>query len=383
MFQFSDILGQNEVKSSLIKQANSGKLHHAHLFLGKMGYGSFQIAMAFVKYIYCTQKQEADSCDQCPNCSKINKLSHIDIHFTLPSFDKDHLSKELIPNYRQLIEDTDAMFDLKDWQDFNNSKNSKIRSVEFDKILYDMGLTSYEDGYKTQIIWMAEYMEKESNKILKILEEPNPKTLFILVAENSDRLLPTILSRCNIHKIPPLKSEEVSNHIRTYLPNLNSESVSRIVQFAEGNIIEAKRFAEDEDSSFPLEANLLDFLRGLINFHARKFDNINKAILQAEVIAAQSKPNQKKFLEFFQYFLRQVILIKFNQKGQLSDNLLKAGYHFAKSLDIDQIETWALLIDKYHYAIDGNANVKISFVSLAIESGKLQDREEYKILVSQ
>lgn len=88
MFQFSDIIGQEEVKSSLITQANSGKLHHAHLFLGKMGYGTFQLAMAFVKYIYCKDKQVVDSCDQCANCIKIKKLEHIDIHFTIPSFKK-------------------------------------------------------------------------------------------------------------------------------------------------------------------------------------------------------------------------------------------------------------------------------------------------------
>jgi len=382
MFQFDDIIGQDDVKKSLISQVHSGKLHHAHLFLGKMGFGTFQLSMAFIKYVYCQDKQDHDSCNICSNCLKINKLAHIDIHFTLPSFKKEALSKALMPEFRNLVNETQARFDLKDWHDHNNEKNAKIRSAECDVILHDMGLSSYEDGYKTQIIWMAESLEKESNKILKILEEPNPQTLFILIAESSEDLLPTILSRCNIHKILPLKSETVRNFLAQEGGSISDEMLTRAVHFSEGDILEAKRYLADEDSAFPLEVNLLNFLRGLIHFHERKFDNINKAILQAELLASQSRPNQKKFLDYFQYFLRQLVLIKITQTCQLNETLLKAAYHFANILDIDQIEVWSQLVDKYHYAIEGNANVKISFVSLAIESGKIQEREEFKILIS-
>jgi DNA polymerase-3 subunit delta' len=383
MFQFKEIIGQEDVKSSLITQGNSGKLHHAHLFLGKMGYGTFQLAMAFVKYIYCQDKQVNDSCGQCANCIKISKLNHIDIHCTVPSFDINNLSKSLLPNYREIIEEKQGLFDLKDWIDYNKEKNAKIRSAECDIILHDMGLSSYEDGYKTQIIWMAESLEKESNKILKILEEPNPQTLFILMAESSDRLLPTILSRCNIHKILPLKDNMVERYLIGIRHHKPSETLTRAIHFAEGDLIEAERYLADEESEFPLELSLINFLRGLINFHERKFDNVNKAIKQAEVLAGQSKSTQKKFLDYFQYFLRQVIMIKITQNSQLNETLLKAAHHFANTLDIDQIEAWSQLVDKYHYAIEGNANVKISFVSLAIESGKIQNRVEFEILVSQ
>jgi DNA polymerase-3 subunit delta' len=383
MFQFKDIIGQEEMKSSLITQVQSGKLHHAHLFLGKMGFGTFQLAMAFIKYIYCRDKRADDSCEECPNCLKTSKLNHIDIHFTVPSFDIKELSKSLLPNFRDIVEENQGLFDLKDWIDFNKEKNAKIRSAECDIILHDMGLSSYEDGYKTQIIWMAESLEKESNKILKILEEPNPQTLFILIAESSDRLLPTILSRCNIHKVLPLKYDQVTSYLRQVKDIQPSETLTRAVHFSDGDLIEAERYLADEDSEFPLEANLINYLRGMINFQERKFDNINKAIKQAELLAAQSKSNQKKFLDYFQYFLRQVVMIKYTQISQLNETLLKAAYHFANNLEIDQIEAWSQLVDKYHYAVDGNANVKISFVSLAIESGKIQNREEFEIFVRQ
>jgi DNA polymerase III subunit delta' len=382
MYQFSDIVGQDEVKSSLIAQVKSGKLHHAHLFIGKMGYGTLQLAMAFLKYVYCHQPTDIDSCDTCPNCTKVNKLEHIDIHFTLPSFDAKKLSNVIFSEFRAIMEQENGLFDLKDWHDFNKEKNSKIRAAECDIILNTMSLSSYEDGYKTQIIWMAESLEKESNKILKILEEPSPKTIFLLIAESSDMLLPTIISRCNIQKVLPLQNDVVKSYLKSKVEGKSNEELDRAVTFSGGDLIEATRYLDDEESDFPLEVNLLNFLRGLINFGERKFSNINKALIQADIIATQSMSTQRKFLDYFQYFLSQVILVKITGECQLNTGLKQAAVHFASALDIDQIESWSEIIDKNYHALEGNANVKISFVSLAIESGQIQTRNEYEVLVN-
>lgn len=382
MFQFSDIVGQDEVKSSLIKQIKSGKLHHAHLFVGKMGYGTLQLAMAFLKYIYCDQPTDNDSCDTCSNCNKINKVEHIDIHFTLPSFESKKLSNVIIPEFRKIMDQENAMFDLKDWLDFNNAKNAKIRSDECTQIINSMSLSSYEDGYKTQVIWMVESLEKESNKILKILEEPNPQSLFVLISESTDSLLPTIISRCNIHKVMPLKNEELRAHLLSQDEVELSEQFERAVIFSEGDIIEAKRYIADEESDFPLESNLLNFLRGFIKFGERKFTNINKSLMQAELIASQSKTTQRKFLDYFQFFIRQVLMLQITGKSMLNGDLAKAAGHFASSIDVDQIEYWSQIVDKYYRALEGNANVKISFVSLAIESGQIQSRNEFEVIVN-
>lgn len=382
MYQFSDIIGQDEVKSSLITQVKSGKLHHAHLFIGKMGFGTLQLAIAFIKYIYCHQPTDTDSCDTCPNCTKINKLEHIDLHFTLPSFDAKKLSNAIFSEFRKIMEQENGLFDLKDWHDFNKEKNSKIRAAECDVILNTMSMSAYEDGYKTQVIWMAESLEKESNKILKILEEPSPNSIFILIAESSEMLLPTIISRCNIHKILPLHDEDVKTYLTSKIQDKSVEEIDRAITYAEGDLIEAIRYVDDEESDFPMEMNLLNFLRGLINFGERKFSNINKALMQAEILAGQSKTTQRKFLDFFQYFLRQVIHSKITGNCTLNGGLLNAANHFASVLEIDQIEIWSEIIDNNYHALEGNANVKISFVSLAIESGQIQTRNEFEVLVN-
>ena len=306
MFLFSEILGQEEIKSSLIRQARSEKLHHAHIFLGKMGHGTFQLALSFLKYIYCENKSEIDSCSECSNCLKIDKFVHPDIHFTFPSFESKVLSDSLIGQFKQITWDTNAIFDLKDWLDFNQKKNSKIRADECDIMINNMSMSSYSNGYKTQVIWLADKLEKESNKILKILEEPNPNSLFILVAESSEDILPTILSRCNIHKVPSTSSNAVFEKLKGERISLEPELIEKSLIFSEGDIIEARRFLDDFDSSFSLEDNLKKFLKGLIYFEQRKFSNINNFIQFGEEIANQSQSIQLKFLEILNLFLATI-----------------------------------------------------------------------------
>jgi DNA polymerase-3 subunit delta' len=382
LFSFHEIIGHDHIKDSLIRQVRSGKLHHAHLFLGPMGNGSFQLAMAFLKYAYCKNRLEDDSCGECSNCQKFVKFSHPDIHFAFPSFDSKNLSDSLMSQFKQIATDTNAMFDLKDWLDFNQKKNTKIRASECDIIINNMSMSSYENGYKTQVIWMAERLEKESNKILKILEEPNPNCLFILTAESSEDLLPTILSRCNIHKIGAPDDNTLTKTLKQSMAGISDDVIQKSIIFSEGNIIEAKRYIADFDSSFSLEENLKKFLKGLIVFEQRKFSNISNFIQFSEDIAGQSQSIQLKFLEYLLYFLRQLTIYKYTNNCEVSESILKVIQYFAPILDIDQIEAWNHVIEKTMMAIEGNANVKLSFVSLGIESGKIHNKTEFEIYIN-
>lgn len=382
MFFFKDVLGQEDIKSSLIRQIRSEKLHHAHFFLGKMGHGTFQLAMAFLKYIYCEAKSELDSCGSCSNCLKIDKFIHPDIHFAFPSFESKVLSDSLIGQFKQLAWDTSGVFDLKDWLDFNQKKNTKIRADECDIIINNMSMSSYENGYKTQIIWMADKLEKESNKILKILEEPNPNSLFILIAESSEDILPTILSRCNIHKVHSTTMEVVAEKLKTDRPNATEDMRAKSLIFSDSDLIEARRYIDDFDSSFSLEENLKKFLKGLIVFEQRKFSNINNFIQFSEEIANQSQSVQLKFLEYMLYFLRQLMIYKYTGQSDVSESILKVIQYFEPILEIDQIGTWTKIVEKHMNSLEGNANVKLSFVSLGIESGKIQNRSEYESYIN-
>lgn len=379
MFSFQEISNQEDIKSSLIRQVSSGKLHHAHLFLGKMGYGSLPLALAFVRYVYCTQKTATDSCGQCSNCSKIDKFQHPDIHYTLPSFESKVLSDSLLESFKQITLDTNGIFDISDWLEAHQKKNAKIRTDEMDIIINNMTMSAYEDGYKTQIIWMAELMDKESNKILKILEEPNPNTIFILLSESGEDILPTIISRCNVHKISAGGSQDIASQLEKEYSQTQRDIIEKAVIFSEGNIIAARRYIEDFDSKFSLEENLRNFLKGLIKFEERKISNIRHFLQFSEDIAGQSKSVQLKFLEYMLYFLRQLVLYKHIGQVQVSESIQKVIEYYAPLLEIDQIACWMESVEKTMSAIEGNANVKLSFVSLAIEFGRIQNRNEFEV----
>lgn len=382
MFSFSDIQGHHDVKSALLQQIRGGKLHHAHLFLGKMGYGGFPIAMAFVRYLYCKNRTETDSCGQCSHCHKIEKLIHPDIHFAFPSFESKVLSSDLMERFRDIALGTNGLFDLKDWMLSNQKKNAKIRTGEFDVIIDHLSLASFEGGYKTQIVWMAENMDKESNKILKILEEPGPNTVFVLLAESSDRILPTVISRCNIHKINKLPTSILMDTLKKERPNCPEDSISKSLIFSDNDLIEARRYLDDMDNTFSLEDNLKKFLKGLILFDQRKFSNIKNIIEFSEEIADQHPTIQIKFLEYFLYFIRQLNLYKHLGKCEVSPSLEKAIEYFAPKLEIDQIQVWHDLIQEMTRSVERKANVKLSFVSLGIESGRLQNRDEFESILN-
>jgi len=372
---FGDIIGQNETKRELIIQGKSDKIHHAHLFIGQMGYGTFALSLAFVQYIMCTQKKEQDSCGECSNCEKIQKLSHPDIHFAFPSFKDKEFCDSLLPKFREMVLTTKAYFDKKDWLDFNGEKNYKIRSKDCDDIINKLQYSSFEGGYKIQFVWMAEELDKESNKLLKILEEPPVKTIFILIAETTEALLPTIISRCLLHKIPKLDLQIMKHQYEKELRE--NEQVEKTIIYAEGDLIACHRLLNDQTNDFSLEMHLLDFLRGLLNFNTRKYQNIQKLVDTCEKIAKTGREQQKQFLDYFSYFLRETIQYKYTQQCNISDSLGKAVMHYAGLMELDQLEYWMHQINKTYWAIEGNVNSKISFVSLALISGKIQERKEF------
>lgn len=375
--QFKDILGQEAIKAELIKQARGEKLHHAHLFIGKMGFGTFGLAMAFIQYFYCENKTETDSCNECPNCHKIKNFIHLDVHYTFPTFSEKENCKVLHPKFKEIIQEKGHLFDIKDWLDFNKAKNYKIRVEETTEILNTFSMYSYEGGYKTQVIWMAEELRRESNKILKLLEEPNPMSLFVLIAESSDHILPTILSRCNIHKIPRLQDAEIEGVIDSEFSQSSSKIKKSALNFSNGDILSARRYFEDVGAEDSIEHFTLQILRGIVKFNERHLAKIQEMLDACNELAGKSKEVQKKVLEHLLYVLNEIIQYKYKGEITASDELTGAIKYFASVMEIDQIEYSMAEISKTIYAIERNANSKISFVSLGIILGKFQTRAEF------
>ncbi len=203
--RFRDIVGHSELKSRLARQIDAGRVSHAQLFTGLNGYGTLAMAVAYVQYLFCPNRHDGDSCGACPSCRQIEELAHPDMHFVYPVNKREKRSNEVVTSdmfiskWRELWSEKRGVFSTEEWHerlDLGKTMKGLITTKESDEIIRKLSFKSYSSEYKAMIIWLPEAMNQEAaNKILKILEEPWEKTLFILVSEHPELLLPTITSR--------------------------------------------------------------------------------------------------------------------------------------------------------------------------------------------
>ena len=203
--RFADIIGQESLKRHLAESVNKGRISHAQLFSGAAGVGTLPLAIAYAQYLNCQNRHDGDSCGECPSCRQIAEAAHPDLHFVFPVNKQGKksgevvLSGEFMPLWREILADTAGYFTPQQWYDrldLGKTLKGLITAREADEIIRRLQFKSFESEYKIMIIWQPEAMNDEAaNKILKILEEPWEKTVFLLVSERPDLLLPTIISR--------------------------------------------------------------------------------------------------------------------------------------------------------------------------------------------
>jgi DNA polymerase-3 subunit delta' len=196
--RFKDIIGQEAIKQRLINSVNENRVSHAQLFLGPEGSGSLALAVAYAQYLSCEDKQTDDSCGVCSSCRKYQKLMHPDLHFSYPFFakHKDDTALTYIEQWRDAFT-ANPYLSLDIWRGYLEAENKQanINIAECHQIIKKLSFKPFESAYKILILWLPEYLDKEGNALLKVIEEPQPNTLFLLVAQNQDQILNTILSR--------------------------------------------------------------------------------------------------------------------------------------------------------------------------------------------
>ena len=248
--RFSDIIGQQELKRHLARSVDSGRISHAQLFTGLSGAGSLALAVAYAQYIHCTNRHDGDSCGECPSCRQIEALAHPDLHFVFPVNKQGKKSGEVILSsnfmelWREVFNQNKGYFSPQQWFDaLNLGKTLKgvITTKESEEIIRRLSFKSFESAYKTMIIWLPETMNDEAaNRILKILEEPWERTVFILVSERADLLLKTIISRTQEVSVPRLAAEDLIPLVEQSGES-NPEKVRNIARLAGGDILELRR----------------------------------------------------------------------------------------------------------------------------------------------
>ncbi len=268
--KFSQVIGQEELKAQLRESVNTGRISHAQLFSGVAGHGALPLALAYVQYINCTARTAEDSCGVCPSCRQIESLAHPDLHFALPvnrqgkKAGETPLTDDFMELWREEVKRSGGYLSPAEWAqalDLGKTLKGVITAKEADKIVEKLALKSYGEGYKTMIIWLPEQMnEQASNKILKILEEPWERTLFILITERGDKLLPTIISRTQEVILPRIDNEAVAQYCT--VQGVEEESAQKIARFACGDLLKAREIisgerSEEQSRAFELFCSLM------------------------------------------------------------------------------------------------------------------------------
>jgi len=388
--QFSDIIAQANAKLQLAELVQHNRLSHALLFLGKEGSGALSLAMAFAQYIVCDTvngraKKEpslfgeaglpahdsrltTDSCGACPSCSKAQKFVHPDIHFSYPVVPKKAgdkpLSTDYISEWREFVQQS-PYGNVFDWLQFIGAENKQgnITVHECNDIIHKLSLKSFESGYKILIMWMPEYLGNAGNKLLKLIEEPPPDTLFILVAENESQVLPTILSRCQLVKIPRLSTTDVATAL-TERANLNSDKAIQVASISEGNYREALQLIQHAEEDWQ------DLLREWLN--ATLKGGPVAQVKWIEEIGKLGREKQKQFLRYFNHLPEQSVRLKsMGPDSAQARNMPEKERDFAirlnKLADINQQQAIIEELDKAAYYIERNAHGKMLFHALTIK----------------
>ena len=373
--QFKDIIGHQSVKKRLINTVHEGRISHAQLFLGKEGSGNLALAIAYAQYISCENKQVDDSCNTCPSCIKFNNLAHPDLHFIFPvatntSIKKNPVSTNFLSHWRELFNES-PYFSLAMWQEKIETGNkqlliSKDESVEILKVL---GLKTYESEYKTVIIWFPEKFNIASaNKLLKAIEEPPPKTLFLLVAEDHEQIISTIVSRTQLVKVGRIEEEELKNAIVNEF-HTDEKTAQHIALQSDGNYLSAKRLINHSESEKLFHDLFVSWMRSAFK------GNVLGLIEWTDEISTSSfgREKQKQFLNYGLQLFRESLIQNYGapslerKSDEAAAFLTKfAPYvHGANCIDIITLFNDAI------YHIERNANPKILFLDVSLKLTKL------------
>ena len=390
---FKDIIGQRGVKQQLVEMVQHNRLSHALLFLGREGSGALSLAMAFAQYVSLlpnkNQSKETslfgevievklpatpDEADtwmvKQPSFSKAEHLVHPDIHFSYPVVTKKSgtppISTDYAVEWREFVNQL-PYGNIYDWLQFIDAENKQgnITAQECNDIIRKLNLKSFESGYKILLMWMPEYLGKEGNKLLKMIEEPPPDTLFILVAENEGEILSTVLSRCQLVKIPGLESEDIEQYLLSKKA-CTTEQAKQIANASDGNYREALSLIQHADEDFH------GLLREWLNTCLK-----NQTIMLVkliEEIGRLGREKQKQFLKHFTHLIEQAVRLEIaddNVKDRLLNAMSEGEQNFVsrlnKAITFEQKEAIAEELDKATYYIERNANAKILFHALTIK----------------
>jgi len=379
----SEVIGQEKLKQQLVQMVQHQRLSHAILFVGPEGSGALPLAVAFAQYIVSIPNNNESSGDlfgaqepttpkvyspeeiaELPAYRRASQLMHPDLHFSFPSITEKpgakNLSAHFIEAWREFVNGY-PYGNVFDWLQYINAENKQgnISADECNEIIKKLSFKSFESAYKVLVMWMPEYLGKEGNKLLKLIEEPPANTIFLLVANSEEQILPTILSRCQFIKVPRLTTQEIEAAL-IQKGHIEPEKAAQIAAISDGNYREALHLLQHSDADFLTQ--IREWLNAILK---------GGPLAQMKWVEETSKMGrepQKQFLKYFNHLLEQSIRIKVLGTDIPLDQALKDfALRINKIASVGQLEAIVQELDKAVYHIERNANPKMLFMALGIK----------------
>ena len=374
--RFCEIIGQDEVKRQLCQSVQDGRIAHAQLFTGLSGVGKLGLALAYAQYIACPNRTNEDSCGICPSCLQYQKLQHPDLHFAFPIVKSDDgdVCDDFVEKFRNLILEN-KYFDLEDWYRMMGveTKQGMIYEKESSEILRKLSLKSFGNGYKVMVIWQPEKMNATcANKLLKLLEEPPTKTLFLLVSEHPELLLSTILSRVQEVRAPRLSEDIIASGLCGEYSWLSKEDAKAIAHMANGSYLTALKTMNESEENQGYFDDFVALMRNAWLVGQKKDYGALLKLRQWSLDMADSKvgrEKQKAFLQYAQRQIRENYIYNFAcpEMNYQTEKERQFSTRFAPFIHEGNVEKMMDELGKAEQQIGQNGNAKIIFFDLCLQ----------------
>jgi len=380
---FKNVLTSSALKTRLINLVQENRISHAQLFLSQAGAHSFALAIAYAQYICCEARKDDDSCGICPSCAKFEKLAHPDLHFVFPNcitktVKKDPDSKQFAQEFRNFVISKNYHIDIEDWlaELGGENKQPTINIRDCSNIIQQNSIRSYEGGFKIFIFWCLDRLyHAAAPKLLKTLEEPEQNTLFILLTENQEKILPTILSRTQLVKIPPLSQDIIAQQLVTDF-GISIQKASDIAEISEGSYVKAINLYQNSNE---LREMLCKFEILFASMTALRNNatpqQINYLAVQETVgaIVDLGREEQKSFLHFIARMLRNILMMGANNEKvvKATSDEKKLMSFFTKSITLKNAQPILQECNQALYHIERNGNSTLIFTDFYLKVSRL------------
>lgn len=364
---FANVIGQEKLKAQLLEECQKERLSHARLLVGKEGVGKMALALALAQYINCSTPTATDACGSCPSCLKYQKLIHPDLHFVFPivkpAGKTSAVCDDFLEAWREFLL-KDSYISLSSWYKHIGVANKQgvIYAEESNEIIRKLSRKSYEGKYKVVIIWLPEKMHSScANKLLKILEEPPKKTLFLMLTENAEEILPTIYSRTQVLRVPEIADSSLESFLKA--EGNEPEAAHAVTTLAQGSITEAIRLLEEQDS---LQFNFEEFKNLMRLTYTR---NIPELYSWTEGMAKIGREKQKQFMDYACRMVRENFMYNLKERDLCRITADEASFSskFSPFINTKNVEALYGEFSKAYADIGANGNAKIIFMDLGIQ----------------